>query len=268
MNQLITEQLLADTIEISRAAGATIMGFYQSSFDVHDKKPDNPVTDADFAADALLKQRLLKRLPEAGWLSEETVDNPERLQKELVWIVDPLDGTKEFVMGIPEFSVSVALVENGKPVLGVIYNPAADEMFAAIKGGGVVFNGEKTAVSARTTFSGAIVDASRSERRRGEFEPFEAIVEVRTMGSIAYKLARIAAGLADASWSRGPKNEWDICAGVLLIEEAGGVCVNLDDEAFVFNQPKTLVNGIIADNGHLHQVVLEALAPHRHTART
>ncbi|MEM7111095.1 MAG: 3'(2'),5'-bisphosphate nucleotidase CysQ [Chloroflexota bacterium] len=261
-------QLLADTIEICRAAGATIMQYYRSSFEVHDKKPDNPVTDADFAADALLKERLLARLPEAGWLSEETVDSPERLDKKRVWIVDPLDGTKEFVMGIPEFSVSVALVEDGKPILGVVYNPAADELFAAVKGEGVWFNGEKTAVSPRADLTGAIIDASRSERKRGEFEPFEATMEIRTMGSIAYKLARVAAGMADASWSRGPKNEWDICAGVLLIEEAGGVCVNLDDETFVFNRPKTLVNGIIADNGRLHAAVLAALAPHRQTART
>ena len=262
------KHLLNDTINISRAAGAAIMHFYSSSFDVHDKKPDNPVTDADFAADTLLKERLLALLPEAGWLSEETVDDRVRLEKKLAWIVDPLDGTKEFVLGIPEFSVSVALVEDGLPILAVIFNPATDELFAAAKGEGMTVNGVKTAVSPRTTLQGANIDASRSERKRGEFAPFEAEMNIRTMGSIAYKLARIAAGQADASWSRGPKNEWDICAGVLLVQEAGGVCVDLDDQPFRFNQPKTLVNGIIADNGRLHPQILAALAPHRHTART
>ena len=260
--------LLNDTIDITRAAGAAIMKFYLSSFEVTDKKPDNPVTDADLAADTLLREQLVARLPKAGWLSEETVDKPERLDKKHVWVVDPLDGTKEFVMGIPEFSVSVALVEDGQPVLAVIFNPAAGELYYSERGGGVFYNGRPAYVSERTELQGAEVEASRSERKRGEFESFEERVHVRTLGSIAYKLARIAAGQADATWSRGPKNEWDICAGALLVEEAGGRCVNLDDEPFTFNRPKTLVNGIIADNGHLHQQILIALAPHRRTART
>jgi myo-inositol-1(or 4)-monophosphatase len=260
--------LLQDTIDITKAAGAAIMGYYRSSFDVADKTPDNPVTDADFAADNLLKERLLARLPEAGWLSEETVDSPERLNKSLVWVVDPLDGTKEFVMGIPEFSVSVALVENGRPVLGIVYNPAAQELFYARQGGPVYFNGEPVTVSPRTELAGAAIDASRSERKRGEFEPFESLLTIRTMGSIAYKLARVAAGHCDATWSRGPKNEWDICAGVLLIEAGGGTAVDLDDAPFTFNRPRTLVNGIIGDNGRLHSEILTALTPHRHTART
>jgi myo-inositol-1(or 4)-monophosphatase len=259
--------LLQDTIEITQAAGAAIMGYYRASFDVADKSPDNPVTDADFAADNLLKEQLLVRLPQAGWLSEETVDSPDRLDKSLVWVVDPLDGTKEFVMGIPEFSVSVALVEDGQPILGVIYNPAAQELFYAHRDGPVFFNGEPVTVSSRTELEGASIDASRSERKRGEFEPFEQMLTIRTLGSIAYKLARVAAGHCDATWSRGPKNEWDICAGVLLIEAAGGRVVDLDDAGFEFNRPRTLVNGIIGDNGRLHPQILEALAPHRHTAR-
>lgn len=259
--------LLDKTIAITKKAGDVIMSYYQSSFDVTDKKPDNPVTDADYAADNLLKEELTTLLPEAGWLSEETVDSPERLSKKLAWVVDPLDGTKEFVMGIPEFSVSVGLVEDGQPILGVIYNPASNELYYGEKGGGVYFNGQKTPTSNRTELAGSVVDASRSERKRGEFEPFEELVEVRTMGSIAYKLARVAIGQCDASWSRGPKNEWDICAGVLLIQENGGTVVNLDNHPFTFNNPKTLVNGIIADNGALHEQVIAALEPHRDTAR-
>ncbi len=261
------QELLKDTLEITRAAGAAIMQYYQSSFDVSDKSPDNPVTDADFAADTLLKERLLARLPEAGWLSEETVDNPARLNNKLVWVVDPLDGTKEFIMGIPEFAVSVGLVEDGQPILGIVYNPPVDEMFYTIKGGGVFFNGNPVSVTNRSHLTGSVVDASRSERKRGEFEPFEATFDIRTMGGTAYKLARVAAGLSDMAWSRGPKNEWDICGGVLLVQEAGGRCVNLDDEEFSFNRPKTLVNGFIADNGILHNELIAALAPHRDTAR-
>jgi myo-inositol-1(or 4)-monophosphatase len=260
--------LLHDTIEITKAAGAAIMDYYHAGFDVADKSPDNPVTDADFAADNLLKEQLLARLPEAGWLSEETVDSPDRQDKSLVWVVDPLDGTKEFVMGIPEFAVSVALVADGQPILGVVYNPAAQELFSARRGGPVLFNGQPVTVTHRTELAGATIDASRSERKRGEFEPFEQLLTIHTLGSIAYKLARVAAGHCDATWSRGPKNEWDICAGVLLIEAAGGTAVDLDDAAFAFNRPRTKVNGIIGDNGRLHQQILDALAPHRHTART
>jgi len=262
------DTLLNDAIEITRAAGAAIMEYYRSSFEVKDKKPDNPVTDADYASDNLLRKRLLELLPEAGWLSEETIDDPERLLHRLVWVVDPLDGTKEFVMGIPEFSISVALVRLGLPVLGIVYNPATDELFTAERGQGATFNGKPVSVSDCADLQNARVDASRTERQRGEFEPFEDMVEVNTMGSIAYKLARVAAGMTDATWSRGPKNEWDICAGVLLVQEAGGRCVNLDDLVFTFNRPDTLVNGIIADNGHLHDQIVAALSPHRATART
>lgn len=262
------DNLLQETIEITKAAGDAIMAFYRSSFDVLDKKPDNPVTDADFAADKLLKERLLALLPQSGWLSEETVDSPERLDKQRVWVVDPLDGTKEFVMGIPEFAISVALVEDGQPILGVIHNPPTAEIFSVTKGSGLFLNDEPISASTRMQLQGARVDASRSERRRGEFEPFETMVELKTMGSIAYKLARVAAGHCDATWSRGPKNEWDICAGVLMVEEVNGRCVDLDNQRFTFNRPNTLVNGIIADNGHLHDQITRALAPHRETART
>lgn len=256
------EALLKDTIEITKAAGAAIMQYYKSSYTVEDKSPDNPVTDADYAADTLLHQRLTVRLPEAGWLSEETVDQPDRLRKEKVWIVDPLDGTKEFIMGIPEFAVSVALVENGLPILGVIYNPASAELFYGVRGSGIFLNGSRAQVTKRNQLEGALVDASRSECKRGEFEPFEDMLKIRIMGGTAYKLARVAAGLCDASWSRGPKNEWDICAGVLLITEAGGRCVDLNNAPFIFNRPKTLVNGFIADNGRLHNRIITTITPY------
>jgi myo-inositol-1(or 4)-monophosphatase len=257
-------QLLPDVIEITRAAGAVIMGFYDDadSFQVAQKgeHPNNPVTDADFASDRLLRERLSALLPEAGWLSEETADTPERLEKSRVWVVDPLDGTREFVMGIPEFTVSVALVEDGMPRLGVIFNPVTDEVYAAARGAGATYNGDPVRVTERTSLRGAAVDASRSERRRGEFEPFEALLNVRTMGSIAYKLARVAGGQCDATWSRGPKNEWDICAGVLLVEEAGGRCVDLENRRLPFNQPRPKVGSIVADNGRLHDEIMSLLA--------
>lgn len=256
------EQLLAETTAITRAAGEAIMQYYQSSFNVADKSPDNPVTDADLAADRLLHERLLALLPEAGWLSEETADNPARLKRRLVWVVDPLDGTKEFVMGIPEFSVSVGLVDGDSPVVAVIYNPATDELFSAVSGSGLTYNGAPVTTSTRDGLAGARVDASRSEMKRGEFDPFASLVELNVVGSIAYKLARVAAGQADATWSRGPKHEWDICAGTLLVLESGGRCVDLDGAPIRFNKGFPKVNGLIADNGWLHEELLRTLGPH------
>jgi myo-inositol-1(or 4)-monophosphatase len=260
--------LLDETIGIALAAGKAIMAFYQDSFSVRDKTPDNPVTDADLAADALLRDQLRRLLPEAGWLSEETADSPQRLQRDLVWVVDPLDGTKEFVLGIPEFAVSIALVEETTPRLAVVHNPVSGELYSANKGYGAFLDGRPIAVTATNELTLARVDASRSERGRGEFEPFDGLVTLKTMGSIAYKLARVAAGRADATWSRGPKNEWDICAGALLVEEAGGRCTDLDGLPFRFNRAVPRVSGIIATNAPLFEQVTALLGPHRHTART
>jgi myo-inositol-1(or 4)-monophosphatase len=262
------QTLLVEIELITKEAGNKIRSFYRGKFEVEEKSPDNPVTEADKAADTYLKSALLSLLPNAGWLSEETVDSPERLEKEYVWIVDPLDGTKEFVMGIPEFSVSVALVKNGIPVVGAVYNPITDEMVSAYAGDGLRKNGESVSSSERQVLEGAIVDASRSERKRGEFEPFEDRFDLITMGSIAWKLARTGYGAADATWSRGPKHEWDICAGVLLIKEGGGQCVDLDGNEFIFNQPWPKVNGIIGANKHLFPDVFEMLEPYRNSARS
>ena len=263
----IEDSLLENTIEITLEAGMKIMEYFQADFSVVDKSPDNPVTDADLAADHLLKNKLMNLFPEAGWLSEETADDPARLANRYCWVVDPLDGTKEFVMGKPEFTVSVALVDQGQPMLGVIFNPVTGEKIYGQRERGVWLNGEEACVTNRSVFVGSTIDASRSERMRGEFEPFEGEVKLQTMGSIAYKLARVACGRTDATWSRGPKSEWDICAGVLLIEEAGGRCRDLDDQAIQFNQAFPKVNGIIASNGTIHQQVVQALAPHLLTAR-
>ena len=256
------EHLLQATVDITKAAGDVVMSYYKSSYDVKDKSPDNPVTEADFASDSFLKKELLALLPEAGWLSEETKDSPDRLAKEFVWCVDPIDGTKEFIMGIPEFTISVALVQNGLPVVAVIFNPDTNELYAAAKGAGFFFNGVKQSASQRTELTGAVIDASRSERKRGEFEMFEADMEIRTVGSIAYKNARVASGQCDATWSRGPKNEWDICAGVLLVQEAGGTVTDLSNRPMTFNQSHPKVNGIIADNGVLHDQIIAAIAPY------
>src|SRR6202166_8884 len=159
----------------------------------------DPVTEADRALDAVLRQELLRE--GEGWLSEESVDDPIRLQRSRVWVVDPLDGTREFVKGIPEFCVSIGFVEDGRPVAGGIYNPATDEAFLGSIESGVTYNGQPAQHSQRKSLDDALVLASRSEVKRGEWKPFENTnFKIRPMGSVAYKLALVAAGLADVTF--------------------------------------------------------------------
>jgi myo-inositol-1(or 4)-monophosphatase len=226
-------------------AGQAIFQMATDGFETAYKARKDPVTTADLKADTILREGLMKDFPNTGWLSEETRDDFSRLEKRLVWIVDPIDGTKEFVSGIPEYAVSVALVEDGLPILSSVYNPATKELFTAASGQGAWLNDKKISSEHELTAKPLIL-ASRSEIKRGEFEPFEPFAKILPCGSIAYKLALIAAGMADTTFSLGPKNEWDIAAGILLVKEAGGNSINLNGKPFIFNQRKTLVDGIIA----------------------
>lgn len=253
--------------EITLEAGTAIRGYFKHSYEVRDKSYDNPVTTADLAADRILREGLTAAFPDYGWLSEETVDDPTRLSRSRVWVVDPIDGTKEFIMGIPEFAISVALVEAGQVVLGIVYNPATQEMFHAVRDGGAFLNDAPMRVSAREQVSGARVPASRSECKRGEFEPFATTFEITPTGSIAYKMALIASGQGDATWSRGPKHEWDVCGGALLVEEAGGRVTDLACQPYRFNQPRPKVNGVVATNGALHDEVMALVSAAQPTGR-
>jgi myo-inositol-1(or 4)-monophosphatase len=226
-------------------AGRAIFQMAAEGFETAYKANKDPVTTADLKADNILREGLLKDFPDTGWLSEETRDDHSRLDKKMVWVVDPIDGTKEFVGGIPEYAVSVALVEHGQPILATVYNPASEELFSAASGQGAWLNG-KTINAEHKLTSKPMLLASRSEIKRGEFKPFESSARIKPCGSIAYKLALLAAGIADATFSLGPKNEWDIAAGVLLVSESGGIVTNRSGAPFTFNQRSTLVDGIIA----------------------
>jgi myo-inositol-1(or 4)-monophosphatase len=226
---------------------------------VAEKGPDNPVTKADLEANACIRALVAEAFPGDGWLSEETADSSERLTHRRVWVVDPLDGTKEFIQHIPEFCVCIALVEAGRPIVAVQYNPAADRLYEAVRGGGTRVNGAAARVSATAKVADAVVLASRSEDKRGEWDPFKGRMRVTLTGSVAFKLAELATGAGDATFTLTPKNEWDICAGTLLVEEAGGRVTDLAGAPLVFNQPKTLRPGMIASNGVLHAGLLAVI---------
>jgi myo-inositol-1(or 4)-monophosphatase len=226
------------------AAREVLSAFTPGAIAASKKAGGSPVTEADTA----VNERLLALLPQAGegWLSEETADSAERLDRHRVWVVDPLDGTKEFVEGLPEWCVSIGLVEGGVPVAGGILNPATGLLVLGSVETGVTLNGESARVSQQARLAGARVLASRSEVRRGEWAPFEAAgFELRPLGSVAYKLGLVAAGLAEASWTLVPKNEWDVAAGTALVLAAGGTVRLPSGEVPRFNRPDTLYPGLI-----------------------
>lgn len=219
--------------------------FTPGAIAVERKAGGDPVTEADRRVDEVL-HRILPS-PGEGWLSEETVDDHARLECSRVWVVDPLDGTREFVEGLPEWSISIGLVEDGQPVAGGILNPATGQLVLGALEGGVTLNGEPVSVADRSQLEGAVVMASRSEVRRGEWERFvNQGFEVRPCGSVAYKLAMVAAGLIDATWTLVPKNEWDVVAGVALVRAAGGQIEALHEPDRQFNRPNPKLRGLLA----------------------
>lgn len=228
-----------------QAASGLCKSFICEMVQAETKASGEPVTAVDRAVDELLRQ-MLPRDGE-GWLSEETPDDWCRLASRRVWIVDPLDGTKEFLTGIPEWCVSIALVEDGEAVAGGICNPATGEMFIGSREIGIRCwprNHHSLFSSLREK---PLVLASRSEVARGEWDWLrEASLDVQPVGSIAYKLALVAVGQADATWTFVPKNEWDVAAGVALVEAGGGMVRGLDCQPVTFNQLETGRDGLIA----------------------
>ncbi len=242
------------------AAAAVLERFRAGREEVTWKGHDDPVTEADLAVDRAIRTSL----PRAGegWLSEETEDDVSRLDASRVWVVDPIDGTKEFVRAVPEWCVSIGLVEDGRPVAGGILNPATGERFLGAAGIGATRNGRPVTASARAELDGAVVLASRSELGRGEWERFQgAGFEIRPTGSVAYKLALVAAGRADATWTLTPKHEWDVAAGAALVLAAGGKVWQPGGEARRFNAVRPRLEGLSASGAALESAVEALIAP-------
>ncbi len=235
--------------------------FTPGEIDTEYKAGLDPVTEADRALDAVLRKELLRE--GEGWLSEESVDDPIRLQCSRVWVVDPLDGTREFVQGIPEFCVSIGFVEDGRPVAGGICNPATNEVFLGSVESGVTYNGKPAQPSQRQSLEGALVLASRSEVKRGEWKTFEnSGCNIRPMGSVAYKLALVSAGLADVTFTLTPKNEWDVVAGAALVQAAGGFVSTLEKTSLIANRRDPLLSGLLASGPFMQDQLLAMVEPY------
>ena len=239
-------------------AGEIILKYYQSDYEIKDKGFQNPVTTADHASDKILKEILINAYPDYGWLSEETLDSKSRLQKKKVWVVDPLDGTKEFIEGVPHFVVSIALVDTGRPILGVLHNPVTKEIFTAYKGMGAKLNDKLIKCNVKKYTNQMVILNSRSETDKGLWNKYQdQFARFKAVGSVAYKLGLTAAGEGDVFASLRPKNEWDICAGNCIINEAGGKLIDLNGNQRVYNLNDTLIQpgSIAGENKAVDQIL-------------
>jgi myo-inositol-1(or 4)-monophosphatase len=253
------QQALAVAIEAAQAAGRAIRGLYGGDITITQKGEAGPVTEADLASNACIQRILQQAFPQDGWLSEETADQPDRLANPRVWIVDPLDGTWEFTTGVPEFVVSIGLVIDGKAVLGVLYNPITEETFSGGRGEGAWLNGAPMSVSPAADLASSTFCVSRTESSRGLLQGLERRLTLEPKGSIAYKCGLVAAGRYAGVFTHHPRHEWDICAGVAIIEAAGGHVTDREGQSYRFNQPDPLKKPLVATNRHVHEALLTLL---------
>jgi myo-inositol-1(or 4)-monophosphatase len=238
---------LATAEEAVREAGSIIMGLFKGKFDIREKSKNNPVTTADIEANRKSREIIIGKFANDGWLSEEDQDTPKRLGSSRIWIIDPIDGTKEFIEGVPQFSVSIGFVVDGRPTVAAVYNPAENSLYKAAAGLGSYLNDKPIRVSSRSSLDGALLLVSRSEPQR-KFQVFVDHCDIQQVGSIAFRLAKIAGGDGDGTLTFRAIHEWDICAGVLIVQEAGGRVVDGAGDDLMFNRPQAKHRGVVAAN--------------------
>ena len=255
------EQELTTLIESILKAGTKVRELVKVGFDVQTKSDHSPVTAIDHEVNRILHEMQERAFPLDGWLSEESPDNPVRLTSRRVWIVDPIDGTKALVNRIPEFCISVALTEHGIPVVAAILNPSTEELFTAVRGGGLFLNGTRITPSPASDTKPTIL-VNAWEFRIGRWSTLAETSRCRPMHSIANALALVASGRIQAALTIEPLNEWDLAAGVLLVEESGGSVTNAEGKPFAFNQPTPRFHGAIAATDKSLHATLKA-----HTGR-
>jgi myo-inositol-1(or 4)-monophosphatase len=241
----------------TREAGELALTYFRKSIMVTKKIDGSEVSEADLALDVALKLELHAPRPDYGWLSEETEDDPERLKHRRVWMVDPIDGTNAFLRHLPEWTVSAALVEDGVPVLGAVFNPATQEFFHARRGKGAFLNDEPIAASKKNTLDGARLIASGGLFKKKIWKEPWPEVTTKWVNSVAYRLALVACGRADATISLSAKSEWDLAAAALLVEEAGGTITDHHGGVHRYNRASPRFSSLVASGKALHPLLIE-----------
>jgi myo-inositol-1(or 4)-monophosphatase len=253
------ESDLSVAVRAAHAAGELALRHFHAKSEWWDKSPGNPVGIADLEVDAYLMERLLGARPDDGWLSEETADTAARLDKDRVWIIDSIDGTRDFVRGRNGWAVSVALVEAGEVTVAALVAPARGQLFAALKGRGAQCNGKRLRVSGRADLPGIRLPIDEANMAASFWpEPWPG-VSVEKPNSLALRMAKLASNEADG-WLEGRTiAEWDIAASTLILNEAGGVATDRAGAPLVFNKPDPVFHGIAAATPALHGVVRDRL---------
>ncbi len=240
-----------------REAGDLALSYFRKAITVRRKVDGSEVSEADLAVDVALKIALHLPRPDYGWLSEETEDDPRRLKSDRVWMVDPIDGTNAFLRHVPEWTVSAALVEGGRPVLGAVFNPATGEFFHTMLGKGAFLNDEKIAATEKSVLDGALLIASGGLFKKKIWKEPWPEVETKWVNSVAYRLALVACGRADATISLSNKSEWDLAAAALLVEEAGGIVTDHHGESHLYNRASPRFPSLVASGKALHPLLVE-----------
>ena len=248
-------------VEAAREAGDIALRHREQGLKIWTKSEGSPVTDADLAANDHLRVRLQGARPDYGWLSEETEDDPARLTRRRIFVVDPIDGTTAFMRGRPWWSVALAVVEDGRPIAAVVHAPAIAETFEAALGEGARLNGQPIRASdvSRLDDASLLADAALLDRPIWS-EPWPA-VKITKRDSIAYRMALVAAGAFDAALAIAPKWDWDVCAGALLAEEAGAKVSDHRGRPYQFNRPDPRQASLLCSAPGLHALILNRCAP-------
>ena len=240
-----------------REAGAVALKFFRGPLKSWTKgEGDSPVTEADIASNDLLHQRLMAAGD--GWLSEESENDPARLNARRVWVVDPIDGTRAFIAGREDWSVSVALVVGGRPVVAALYAPATEELFLATEGGGATRNDAPIRASAGGSLDGARVGGPKRALERLA-QTGTGIVAMPRVHSLALRLARVAHGELDAAMAGGNGHDWDLAAADLLVHEAGGTMTALDGQLLIYNRPDPVHSVLIAAGRDRHAALVDLI---------
>jgi myo-inositol-1(or 4)-monophosphatase len=242
-------------------AGALAKRLFKAGLTIEKKADGSPVTDADTAVDALLTERLRAARPDYGWLSEETADDPQRLGKRRVFIVDPIDGTRAFMRGKPWWAVCIAVVEAGKPVAAVVDAAALDELYRASAGGGATLNGRPIHPSRTDGLDGCRMLGDEKMFGHPAWKTPWPPMDIQSRNAIAYRMALVASGAFDAAVALSAKSEWDLAAAALIAEEAGAIVSDHKGRPLAFNTPMAKAPSLICAAPRLYPLILKRTSP-------